>query len=350
MVTLKEKGHNITVTNIVVHKVNKMGGQKNTSLKLAAKELIIGKQEIYFVADIRASFQKKSKPTYGIFEDYNPFNGFHQQLTQYIGGETDFLSFTQRSLQYYENLINKSAPATGAFMVFADFVLKDNKDRYILIFSINNDNGYNLSEDLTIQQILNLDLSKLDVAALINISKWQKYSVGHEEGVRTYLSFIKGKKNLSDYFLDFIGCADKSTNEDSSRQLVTALNRFLEEKGLSSEESKYKKKVVFDYCQSCMKEKREVLLDQISYLLDEEDPNAFAQFASSEEYGVGEIIKPDSSILRSLHFIEYRSEDLTLVFSNSLMSKKKIIYNANNKTLTIKELPESLINQIERNG
>jgi nucleoid-associated protein len=350
MVSLKEKGHNLTVSNIVVHKVNKIGGQKNTSLKLAEKELNIGKQEIYFVADVRTSFQRKSKPTYGIFEDYNPFNGFHQQLSQYIAAETSFLSFTQKSLEYYQNLINKSAPATGAFMVFADFVLKDNNERYILIFSINNDDGYNLSEELTIQRILNLDLSKLDVAALINISKWQQYSGGDQDGIRTYLSFIKGKKNLSDYFLDFIGCADKSTNEDSSKQLVTALNKYLEEKGMSREDSKYKKKMVFDYCQSCIKARKEVFLDQISFLLDEEHPDGFAQFASAEDYGVGDTIKPDSSILRSLHFIEYRSEDLTLVFSNSLISKKRISYNANNKTLTIKELPESLIKQIERNG
>jgi hypothetical protein len=53
---------NITVTNIVVHKVNKIGGQKYTSIKLAEKELIISKQEIYFVAELRTSFQKNQSP------------------------------------------------------------------------------------------------------------------------------------------------------------------------------------------------------------------------------------------------------------------------------------------------
>jgi nucleoid-associated protein len=49
MTNFKEKGHNIDVSNIVVHKINKIGGQKNTSLKLADRELKIAKQEIHCI-------------------------------------------------------------------------------------------------------------------------------------------------------------------------------------------------------------------------------------------------------------------------------------------------------------
>ncbi len=351
MAEFKEKGHNIDVANIIVHKINKIGGQKNTTLKLATEKLGISKQEVFFVADIRNAFQRKSKPTYGIFENQNQFNGFHQQLNSYVEQQIDFLDFTKRSMEFYEHEIKKSAPATGAFVVFADFVFKDNNDRYLLIFSINNNQGYNLNEDqLTIQQILNLDLSKLDVAAMINITKWRKYVVGDVNGVKSYLSFIKGKKNLSDYFLDFIGCADKSTAADSSKQLVTALNQYLDELGYSTEDKRKKKKVVFDYCQICMKEKKEVSLDQISFLLDEDDPTKFSEFASAEKYGVSEVVKPDNTILKSLYFIEYKSDDLTISFSKQMISKKQIVYNANNKSLTIKNLPDELISQMELNG
>jgi len=347
----KEKGHDIDVSNIVVHKLNKIGGQKPTSLKLAKKELVIGKQEIHFVADTRKSFQSRSKPTYGIFDINDSYNDFHMQLQQYVGEKIDFLTFTSKSMEYYENQIKKSAPATGAFVVFANYMYKDNNDRYLLIFSINNNQGYNLNEDeLTIQQILNLDLSRLDVAALLNISKWQKYTGGDEEGVRTYLSFIKGKKDLSDYFLDFIGCADKSTSADSSKALLSALNKYLAEKGFSTDDIKYKKKAVYDYCQTCIKEKREVLLDQISYVVNDEDPQGFASFASTEEYGVSEIIKPDNTILRSLQYIDYKSTDLSISFSKTKLNKKEIIYNKVNKSLTIKVLPEDLIKQLEQNG
>ena len=69
MAKLKEKGHNINLTNIIVHKINKTSGNKDSVLKLAENELKVNKQEIYFIADIRESFSKRSVPTYGIFED-----------------------------------------------------------------------------------------------------------------------------------------------------------------------------------------------------------------------------------------------------------------------------------------
>lgn len=351
MTEFKEKGHDIEVTNIVVHKINKIGGQKATALKLRDKELKIDKQEIYFVADTRKSFQKKSRPTYGIFDIKDAYNDFHVQLKAYVDDSIDFLTFTQKSMEYYENQIQKSAPATGAFVVFANYIYKDNNDRYLLIFSINNNNGYNLDEEeLNIRQILNLDLSKLDVAALVNISRWQKFEGGDEEGIRTYLAFIKGKKKLSDYFLDFIGCADKSTNTDSSKLLLSALNKYFDEEGYTKEEIKTRKKAIYDYCQTCIVEKKEVLLDQISYLVNENDPEGFATFASDEKYGVGEIVKPDNAVLRSLQYIDYRSPDLTISFSKTKLNRREIIYNSQNKSLTIKGLPKDLIDQLEQNG
>ncbi len=351
MTDLKLKGHDIDISNIIVHKINKVGGQKNTALKLAKSELSIGKQEIHFVADTKKSFQDRSKPTYGIFDESNTFNDFHKQLRSYVSDKTNFLDFTCSSMKYYEDQIKRSAPATGAFVVFANYVYKPNKERYLLIFSINNKDGYNLNEEsLTIQQILNLDLSKLDVAALINISKWQKHISDNPEDVRTYLSFIKGKKKLSDYFLDFIGCADKSTNTDSSKLLLSALNQYMQKQGYSKDEIKNKKKVVFDYCQTCIKEKREVLLDQISYLINDDDPEGFAIFASTEEYGVSEIIKPDNAILRSLQYIDYKGTDLSISFNTNKLNSREVVYNANNKTLTLKNLPEALITQLEQNG
>lgn len=351
MAEFKEKGHDIDVSNIIVHKINKIGGQKPTSLKLADKELIVNKQELHFVTDTRKSFQRRSKPTYGIFDLSDAYNDFHAQLQSYVDGKIDFLNFTRKSMEYYENQIKKSAPATGAFMVFANYKYKPTSDRYLLIFSINNKQGYNLNEDeLTIQQILNLDLSRLDVAALLNISKWQKCITGDDESIKTYLSFIKGKKNLSDYFLDFIGCADKSTNADSSKLLLTALNQYLLDRGYSTDDVKSKKKAVYDYCQTCIREGSEVLLDQISYLINNEDPEDFSLFASGEDYGVGEVIKPDSNILRTLQFIEYKSSDLTISFSKNKLTKREIVYNAGSQSLTIKSLPADLIKQLEQNG
>ncbi|QCX52480.1 hypothetical protein FGE20_01320 [Elizabethkingia sp. JS20170427COW] len=150
---LKEKGHNIDLTNIIVHRINKVAGNKDSVLKLADKELAVNKQERYFIADIRESFTKRSVPTFGIFEDQFDFNVFQQSLKDYKDGTINFLDFTVKSMGYYERMIKTSAPATGGFLIFADYKITDNNDeRYVLIFSINNKQGYNLNEEaLSIQ-------------------------------------------------------------------------------------------------------------------------------------------------------------------------------------------------------
>ncbi|ANI89708.1 hypothetical protein A9P82_10655 [Arachidicoccus ginsenosidimutans] len=349
MPLLKEKGHNIDLSHLVIHKANKVAGEKKVTIKLADEELKINKQEKYFVADIREAFQKKSLPTYGIFENQEVYNIFQQQISKYKDKETNFLNFTKESMKYYERILKDTTQATGAFVVFADFIFSDNNDRYILIFSINNKQGYNLNEDqLTVEQIKNLELNKLDVASMINITKWQK-SIDNAEDIKTYLSFIRGKKNISAYFLNFIGCADKSNNHESSMRLLNAINKYCTEKKYDKGETETKKKIVFDYCHDSIKNKKEILLSHISVLIDSENPDNFSMFASDEKYGVGEIIKGDKNVLRSLKFIRHKGENFSIEFNNSLIGKD-IIYNKDKQQLLIKHLPEDLISQLQTNG
>src|SRR5690606_4781428 len=207
----------------------------------------------------------------------------------------------------------RSAPATGGFLIFAEYRYLPKDEEYILIFSINNKEGYNLNEDeLTVEQIKNLELNKLDVASLINISKWKKFQENESE-VKTYLSFIKGRKNISKYFLTFIGCADKTTNTESSNRLKNALYKYFNENNISSDISKRIESEIYDYCQDCMRDKKEILLSHISSIVDNDFPDKFSVFASSEEFGVSEVISGDAKVLRSLRYIKYKSKNRDFV-------------------------------------
>ncbi|PZU19476.1 MAG: hypothetical protein DI622_08865 [Chryseobacterium sp.] len=345
---VKEKGHNIDLTNIIVHRINKVAGNKNSVLKLADKELTINKQERYFIADIRESFNKRSVPTYGIFEDEFDFNVFQQSLRDYKDGAIDFLDFTVKSMGYYERMIKSSAPATGGFLIFADFKITDNNDeRYILVFSINNKQGYNLNEEaLSIQQIKNLELNKIDLATLINISRWN-LSLTNADEVKTYLAFIRGKKNISDYFQSFIGCADKTTATESSTRLINAIHSYCSENDYDDTKTKEIERKVFEYCQDCKKNRKEIQLSYISTIIDDENPNSFSEYASNEKFSVSEIIKYDSKTLKTLKFVDYQSEDFSIRF-NKKMINKTVKLNREKKTLTLTNIPDELIAQFEK--
>lgn len=342
---IKEKGHNINLTNIIVHKINKTAGNKDANLKLADKELGINRQELHFIADIRESFSKRSVPTYGIFEDEFSFNGFQQSLRDYKDNAIDFFDFTVKSMGYYERMIKSSAPATGGFIVFADFQITDNNDeRYILVFSTNNKQGYNLNEDiLSIQQIKNLELNKIDLATLINISRWN-LALTNADDVKTYLAFIRGKKKISDYFQNFIGCADKTTATESSTRLKSAINSYCIENGFDDTRTKDVKRKVYEYCQDCNRNKKEIQLTHISSILDDENSEAFSVYASNEKFSVSEIIKYDSKTLKTLKFVDYQSEDFSIRINKQMIGKTAKI-NKEKKTLTLTNIPDELIAQ-----
>lgn len=345
MNNLKEKGHNINLTNIVIHRINKVAGNKDSTLKLAPHELKIGRQEVHFIADIRESFNKKSIPTHGIFEDAFDFNIFQKSIRDYKDGIVDFMNFTVEAMKFYKRTIDASAPATGGFIIFADFKITDNNnERYILILSINNKQGYNLSEDaLSIQEIKNLELNKMDLATFVNISRWN-LAINNSSDVKTYLSFIRGKKTVSDYFQNFIGCADKTTASDSSTKLLIAIDSYCIENGYDETTKREIKKKTFEYCQDCNKHKREILLSHIASLINDKNPKEFLSFAGSETYSVSEVIKYDGKVLRSLKFIEFQSDDFSIKINKQLIPKIVKI-NKEKKTLTLSNLPDELIAQ-----
>lgn len=345
MTPIKEKGHNVNLTNVVIHKINKTAGDKKSTLKLAEMELIVGKPEIKFIADVRESFNKRSVPTHGVFEDAFDYNGFQKAIKEYKDNHIDFMQFSIYSMEYYKRVIETSAPASGGFIIFADFKITDNNDeRYILVLSIDNKQGYNLSEDaLTIREIQNLELNKMDLASIINLSRWE-LSVNLEKNIKTYLTFIRGKKKISDYFQNFIGCADKTTATESSTLLLNTINSYIDEKEIGEKEAKELRCKILDYCQDCNRRKKEILLSQISFLFDEENPYNFSAYATREEIGNSEVIKYDSKTLRTLKFVDYQSDDLTLKFNKKLLGTS-IKISKDKSSITISNLPEELKSQ-----
>lgn len=341
MTNIKEKGHNVDLKNIVIHKLNKTAGNKKSVIKLAEKELEIGKSEIRFIADVRDSFIKRSIPTHGVFENDFEFNGFQKAIKEYTEDKIDFMQFSVDSINHYKRMIENSAPATGGFLIFADFRITDNNERYILVLAIDNKQGYNLSEAaLVIQEIQNLELNKMDLASIINLTRW-KLSDDLKNEIKTYLTFIRGKKKISDYFQNFIGCLDKTTATESSTLLLNTINSYLTDNCIEENLAKELKSKILDYCQNANRDRKEILLSQISFLLDEEDPNRFLEYASDERFGNSEVIKYDSRTLRSLKFIDYQTPDLTLKFNKQLLGKS-IKISSDKTKITITDIPEEL--------
>jgi len=340
---LKKFGHNLDLKGIVIHQLNKNAGDRKVVLKSAKQLITVKDKEKIFIGRLNDSYHKKSNPTYGIFAGTQP--AFKETLDTYLINN-DLFSFSVAAATLYKATLENTISATGGFLIFTDFVNTDNKNRYMLLLTINNKDGYVVSEkDLTLEDIKNLDLSKVDVACMINLTKWKNVEAGADMEAKTYLSFVRGNKGVSYYFMSFIDCDNKTSNTESSRRLTKSLDAYATEKNYDRVGRITLKNKVYDYCIDCMKNKKEIQLSAISAVINPEDIEAFLQFASSDEYGVSETIKGDKTQLKRIKYIMYHDTKYTVEFDLDLLGKE-VVYNVKRQELTFKKLPEALISQI----
>lgn len=345
MTKFEKKGHDINVKGIVIHQVIKEAHTTLCNLKLAKQEITPTDREKLFVANIKDSYYKKSNPTYGIFG--NNDKKFQEILSQYLSNESSFLDFSIEASKHYKVVISRSSPATGGHLIFVHFTNSSENQEYMLVMTTNNKDGFCIADDLSIKDIKNLDLSKIDVACLINLTKWKNISNGTDTESKTFLSFVKGNKNISQYFMSFIDCSDNTTSTESTKRLIKAIDGYCKKESYDREMTIRKKNLVFQYCSDCIKQRKEIRLDAISALFDNENPNLFMEYAASEQNGVSEIISGDAKQLRKIKYVTYKSDDLTIIFDNDKL-EKTVFYDKNKKQLTFKELPEDLINELEK--
>ena len=340
---LKKIGHNIDLKNIVIHQVVKEQGVRATSLKIADKLLIVGEREKMFIGRINKVYYQKSSPIYGIFG--NEDETFKNLIRKYQK-DNDFYTFSTNALRHYEKVLKGEVASTGGFIIFAHFINTDNKNENLLVLTANNKNGYVVNEnDLTIKDSKNLELNKLDVACMINISKWKSVDLDSNNEIKTYLSFIKGNKNISFYFMSFIDCNNKQTGSEASKRLRYALDEYFNQKSYDRGTKVSKMRDVYSYCEDCMNNKKEIQLSMVSSILDDENPSEFQEFASDEKYGVSAIISGDRSQIKHIKYAVYNSKEISITFDKKLLGKN-VIFNPKTKDLTFKNLPDELINQI----
>ena len=340
---MRKIGSNLDLKGIVIHQVLKEANIRHVAFKQAKSLIEIDEKEKLFIGKLNHAYYKKSNPIYGIFADLN--TKFKEYLNEYLSNN-NFFEFSVKATQYYKSILEGTISATGGFLIFSDFVNTDNSNRYLLVLTINNKDGYMVSEsDLTLKDIKNLDLNKVDVACMINLNKWKEIENLVDTEIKTYLSFVRGMKNISYYFMSFIDCDNKTTSTESTKSLINSFDAYSDEKRYDRETKIRYKNKIFEYCADCMKSKKEILLSSISSLLDIENPDEFEEFASNEKYGVSSIIRGDSAQLKRMKYVMYKSDKYRIEFDSNLLGTD-IIYNRQKNELTFKRLPEDLTSQI----
>ena len=345
MVNKENIEQTIMLHRIIIHQVDKVAGESNAVLRQAKQELDITNQERKFVALVNEAYHKKSNPTYGSFGRDDTM--FEDLLKVYRQSGEDFYQFSCDVAEKYYLKIKDVAPATGGLLVMAHYISNENRNEYLLVMTTNNKEGFAIDEStLKISGIKNLDFNRIDVGCLINITRWEQINNGKAEGIKTYLSFVKGNKDLSNYFTRFINCTELTEAKESTRSLIKALNAYCKSKDFDKAKIDNVKQGVLAYCRECMDNQVPITLQAVSSRINPDEPDEFVGFASEEQYSVGEVVYGDRSELNKLRKFSYSDKDFSLSFNVNLVDDR-IIIDRQHKKVTIKDLPDKFFEKYD---
>ena len=165
----------------------------------------------------------------GTFGEPEQFE-FIKLFKQYVfGGRADdtFIQFTKDAAEYLLPLLKKKGGARGGFYVFIEY--ERDSQAYFGIFLIRESEGRTFrmdpaSHSLQLEPSNGMDLANMAMGCQIDY-------LAHRSAGAPCLTFtIRKQKDISDYFIEWIGCIDKKSSKTSTedfQNLVKSIDHLL---------------------------------------------------------------------------------------------------------------------------
>jgi nucleoid-associated protein YejK len=336
-----------TLHRIIMHKIDKTGKIGTAQLRdtlLSTSSLDIKK----FAQAISFSYHKRTSKEFAKFKS-SPTPIYENLLKTYMAdGETDekFIQFSKDATNHLKDEMNKKPTSTGGYLIFADYSMND---RFIMAVLLNNKAGYTVDESsLIVKMIQELNVEQIAMAGFVNMSIY----TNNNADTRRYLSFMKGVKNISDYFVAFIGAdEDKETSREMTRVFIGTLKEYFKSKEYESDKISALEQTVYNFCEDKRTNKESVTIQAISALLNPEEPNEFFEFSQGENYQLSTTIESiDKSQIDRLKLYKYSGDGMSLSFKRNLYENGDISLIENDTKLVIKmsdSMKQSIINELK---
>lgn len=345
---LNNSGESLTLNKLILHKIDKTSGSKEGKVSLRRDLLNEHSGEIKeFAQAISLSYHKRTSKEFARFKE-SPKQIYEQLVEKYLK-DGDFIDFSHQAAEHLKDEMNKKPASTGGYLVFADYSLKN---RFIMAVLLNNKAGFTVNDDLFINMVRELNIEQIAMAGFINLSTY-----GEADEKRKYLSFMRGIKDVSDYFVSFMGADDnKSSSEEMTRLLIDTLRAYFKSKDLSSEEVAKQEESVYRYCEEKRANREPVTIREISSLLnpEEEKRDDFFEFSQEGDSPLSNTIESISkNQINKLKLYKYSGNGINVSFQRKLYEDGTIKLSQDKKKLEIEMPPEmlqSIIDELEYNG
>jgi nucleoid-associated protein len=330
------------VLHSVIHKIDKKPDGSPAVLFLGGAEQVESQARDDLVQQFNESYNATTVKAWGFFHHESGAHPLSGWLAKYLAGSYDFLEFSTIAVEHLTKLMEESNLTTGGHALFCHY--QQGLTDYLIIALVQETEAVTMTEELHLMTVKRLDLDHIRLAARINLSEWK-----NNPQSRQYISYLKGKqgRKVSEYFRDFIGCHEGVDGPGETRTLLKAFSDFVESEDLGEESAREKTDILVSYAMAQAKMGEPITLDELSEVLDDDQPKAFAEFIQGKDYGLSASIPPDKKTLNKFRRFTGRADGLSISFEQHLLGSK-VEFDEAGGTLTLRGLPTQLTDQLKR--
>lgn len=330
------------IRHMIIHQIDKKPDGSPAILHLADQALPESQACETLLQDFNNSYNAKQGKGWGLFHPESGAYPLCGMLAQCLAGRQTFVEFSRQATEHLCKLLEESNLTTGGHVLFAQY--QQGMTDYLTIAVLQQVETVSVDDQLRMISSRSLDAGTVTLAARINLSEWQSNAES-----RQYISFIKGQggKKIFGYFRDFIGCQEGIDGPGETRTLLKAFTDFVEAEGLDADATREKTLSLLDYATTQTKIGGLVTLDELSEIIDEDNPRAFADFARAAAYGLSPDLPIDKRTITQFRRFTGRAEGLSISFESHLLGTK-VEFDQAGDTLTLRGLPAQLKDQLKR--
>jgi nucleoid-associated protein len=328
----------VQIRNLIVHRIVKDRYHESV---LKCRDEVLEPTDLArsVVEEMRDVYYKKSGKAFGAFEPDEITYPFGGELKAYLAG-SDFVAFTKAAMRLLKSKIDARTLATGGNVFFAHY--EQEGKVHMLMAMVNDRTGAVVdAETLELAGAVHLDLHQLAMGAHIDIDSLLDNPAG------PCVSYIKGrgKREVSAYFREFVGCVEYTDARDHTDTLVQAVYDFGQQRGMSDSTAGQMRQDVHRYCIEKYRAGHEVFVDELSRVIDPADPEAFLEFAQQPQYRITNGFAVDHTSIQRLQKFTWRDKGVAVTFDLALLNRR-VMFNSERNELLIREVPDEIAKQL----
>lgn len=322
-----------TVRHLVVHQLLKSPHGEAT-IALRAGEMPVNGAAQRLIEYLCQRYAGRFGKGYGRFEEDEDNFPMPRFVRQYAYDQSiDFLELSRLMMQHLQQRAGEEQLASGGYVLIAR--IADGGADCLLVALVTEVVGMAITGDFELVDSPQLDLDNLRVAGRIDLTALSA-------GAERYISFLKGRGDVANYFKLFLGCNDVRLALKETQKLVQGLTQFAEAEALAQPERDALFERAHQYLDERGDEHAPLALDELVRRAYPDAPERLSRALDDEALELADGFVPDRRAIKPLRRFAANGEHWKIEFDRASLRSGAVIYDRERQMLILTELPEAL--------